>query len=139
MKIRLTYQGQGAAFDGFTESGQQIVVDGSPALGGQNMGPRPMEMVLFGLAGCAAMDVLHIIRKGRRELTHVLINVEAERSDAIPAVFTSTHLHFELEGEDVTQSIAERAVKLSLERYCSVARMLSPDVKITGSVSVRET
>jgi putative redox protein len=136
MKIKLNYQGQGAAFNGVTDDGQQVTLDGSSALGGQGLGARPMQLVLFGLAGCAAMDVLHIIRKGRRDLTYAQISVDAERADSIPAVFSSIHLIFDLGGEGLTQSIAERAVKLSIERYCSVAQMLSPHVEITASVNV---
>ena len=136
MKITLNYQGQGAAFDGMTEDGQHLTLDGSSALGGLDLGARPMQLVLFGLAGCAAMDVLHIIRKGRRELTYARISADAERADSIPAVFSSIHLIFDLGGEGLTQSIAERAVTLSIERYCSVAQMLSPHVEITASVNV---
>ena len=134
MRITLTYQGQGAAFNGMTDDGQTLMLDGSQALGGQGLGPRPMELVLFGLAGCAAMDVLHIIRKGRRDLDYARITAEGNRAESIPAVFRSVHLFFELGGKDLTQSVAERAVTLSLERYCSVAQMLSPHVQITGSV-----
>ena len=138
MKVILNYQGAGAAFEGVTEDGQGLILDGSAALGGQGLGPRPMEMVLFGLAGCAAMDVLHIIRKGRRELEHARITVDAERADTIPAVFTSIHLSFELRGPRLTQVIAERAVALSLERYCSVAQMLSPHVALSASISMAD-
>ena len=136
MKVVLNYLGEGAAFEGVTEDGQEIILDGSAALGGRGLGPRPMEMVLFGLAGCAAMDVLHIIRKGRRELDHACITVDAERADAVPAVFTSVHLLFELGGARLTQAIAERAVTLSLERYCSVAQMLSPHVVLSASIKM---
>ena len=138
MRVSLTYQGDGAAFDGLTEDGQRLTLDGSAALGGQGLGPRPMELVLFGLAGCAAMDVLHIIRKGRRELTQAYITADAERADAVPAVFRSIHLSFELSGEGLTQAIVERAVHLSLERYCSVAQMLSPHVTMSSSVRLIE-
>lgn len=136
MKIWLNYQGSGAAFSGETEGGQQLMLDGSPDLGGVGLGARPMELVLFGLAGCAGMDVLHIIRKGRRELTVAQIEVDAERADAVPAVFKRIHLSFELGGDGLTQEIAERAVRLSIERYCSVAQMLQPDVEISASTKV---
>ena len=138
MKVVLNYQGEGAAFEGMTEDGQEIILDGSAALGGQGLGPRPMEMVLFGLAGCAAMDVLHIIRRGRRELDHARITVDGERADTVPAVFTSIHLSFELGGPQLTQAIVERAVTLSLERYCSVAQMLSPHVALSSSITIMD-
>ena len=136
VQITLTYRGEGAAFDGLTDHGQAITLDGSPALGGAERGPRPMEMVLFGLAGCAAMDVLHIIRKGRRELTHAIVTARGERADAVPAVFSAVHLQFELGGVGLTLPVIERAVALSVERYCSVAHMLSPHVEISASVEL---
>ena len=139
MQITLTYQGEGAAFDGVTDDGSTLTLDGSPALGGVGKGARPMEMVLFGLAGCAAMDVLHIVRKGRRELSTALITARGERADAVPAVFSAVHLDFKLGGDGLTEAIVQRAVDLSIERYCSVAQMLSPHVKITSSVALIES
>lgn len=139
MEITLTYQGEGAAFDGITEDGSKLTLDGSPALGGVGKGPRPMELVLFGLAGCAAMDVLHIVRKGRRELSTAVITARGERAETVPAVFRAVHLSFELGGEGLTESIVQRAVDLSIERYCSVAQMLSPHVTITSSVTLIES
>ena len=136
MRVSLRYRGEGAAFDAETEGGQRLVLDGSPNLGGQGLGARPMEMVLFGLAGCAGMDVLHIIRKGRRELSHAFIEVDAQRADAVPAIFERVHLSFDLSGEGLSQEVAERAVNLSIERYCSVAQMLQPHVEITTTVRV---
>ena len=136
MEVTLTYHGSGAAFDGQTADGTTLTLDGSPDLGGLGLGARPMEMVLFGLAGCAAMDVLHIIRKGRRELTGAVIRAVGVRADSVPAVFESVHLEFELSGEEITEAVARRAVELSLERYCSVAQMLSPHVQITADISL---
>ena len=136
MRVSLHYRGEGAAFDVENERGQRLVIDGSPELGGRDLGARPMEHVLFGLAGCAGMDVLHIIRKGRRELSRAVIEVDAVRADAVPAVFERIHLTFDLSGEGVSQEIAERAVNLSIERYCSVARMLQPHVEVTTTVRV---
>lgn len=138
MEIKITYRGEGAAFDGLTDEGTSLTLDGSSALGGVGAGPRPMEMILFGLAGCAAMDVLHIIRKGRRELTHAIITATGQRADSIPAVFTAIHLVFELGGDDLTEAVAQRAVDLSLERYCSVAKMLSPHVSLSAEVRLVE-
>ena len=134
MEIKLVYEGFGAAFKATNKAGHELTIDGSPALGGEEKGPRPMEMVLFGLAGCAAMDVLHILRKGRKELKHGVIIAHGERAEATPAVFRRVHLSFELGGDDLTERQAQRAIELSLERYCSVARMLAPHVEITSTL-----
>ena len=136
MKIQLTYEGQGAAFKGITEEGCELILDGSPSLGGENKGPRPMQLVLFGLAGCASMDVLHILRKGRLDLSHAIITATGNRAESVPAVFETIHLHFELAGSGLTEQKAQRAIDLSLERYCSVAQMLSPHVHITADLKI---
>lgn len=138
MNITLTYQGEGAAFLATNEEGHQLILDGSPQLGGLDKGPRPMEMVLFGLAGCAAMDVLHIIRKGRGSLTHAVITAHGERAESVPAVFTRILISFELSGPGLSERQAQRAIDLSLERYCSVAQMLSPTVSIEANLHLLE-
>ena len=139
MEIKLTYQGIGAAFKAMNSDGNELIIDGSPQLGGEGKGPRPMEMVLFGLAGCAAMDVLHILRKGRSHLTHAVVTASGQRVDAVPAVFQSVHLGFELAGDRLSEKQAQRAIDLSIERYCSVAQMLASKVEITASLSLIET
>ena len=135
MHIQLTYSGKGAAFTGSTPDGHEIILDGSPSLGGENLGVRPMEMVLFGLAGCAAMDILHIVQKGRTTLTQAYITATGHRVDTIPSVFERIHLSFTLAGKGLTIKQARRAIDLSLERYCSVAQMLSPHVQITSELN----
>ena len=137
MQIKLTYEGKGAAFDGLTQDGCHLTLDGSPNLGGEGKGPRPMELVLFGLAGCASMDVLHILRKGRIELTYAEVIAHGHRADSIPAVFEKIHLQFELGGSGLTKPKAQRAIDLSLERYCSVAKMLSPHVELTAELILK--
>lgn len=137
MEIKLTYHGVGAAFTAHNSDGNELVIDGSPQLGGEGLGPRPMEMVLFGLAGCAAMDVLHILRKGRVELSHAVITAKGERADAVPAVFERVHLTFDLGGEGLTERQAQRAIDLSIKQYCSVAHMLSPKVEITATLNLK--
>lgn len=136
MNIELVYTGEGAAFRGYNAEGNELILDGSPSLGGQGKGPRPMELVLFGLAGCMAMDVLHIIGKARVKLEKAQLKVNAQRADAVPAVFEEVHLCFHLAGQGLTKKLAQRAIDLSLDRYCSVAQMLSPKVKITAEMNL---
>ncbi len=123
-----------AQFSAKSGSGHTVLMDGPPAYGGENAGPRPMEMILMGLAGCAAFDVVHILRKSRQELSKCLVQVEAERADAVPSVFTKIHLHFCLAGPDLKESQVVRAIKLSAEKYCSASIMLAQaGVTITHS------
>ena len=99
MNVRLVYTGEGASFKGYNTDGNELILDGSPDLGGLGKGPRPMELVLFGLAGCMGMDVLHIIQKARARLERVELQVKAQRVDAIPGLFfEQIHLCFYLGG-----------------------------------------
>ena len=129
---------RGALFEATNASGQKALVDGPPELGGQGEGVRPMEMVLMSLAGCSALDVIHILEKQQKEpLVDLDVSVKGERADAVPAVYTAIALHFEASGAVDAPHKLERAVKLSMEKYCSVAKMLQPGVTITHTTAVR--
>ncbi|MBX2835864.1 MAG: OsmC family protein [Gammaproteobacteria bacterium] len=119
-------------------SGHSVVMDGSPDHGGRNLGIRPMEMMLIGMGGCTAFDVALILQKSRQNVTSIEVELEAERADEIPAVFTSITTHFRLAGEGLSMKQAERAVKLSAEKYCSATRMLEPTVDINYTVEIIE-
>ncbi|MGM0575183.1 MAG: OsmC family protein [Myxococcota bacterium] len=127
----------GAQYEGRNEDGRTVTLSGSPEIGPSEAGVRPMQAVLFGLAGCSAVDVQLILQKGRYRVDDLEVIVDAERADAIPAVFTEIHMHFEASG-DFPRKKLERAVRLSHEKYCSVARMLEPGVRITTSCALRE-
>jgi len=120
----------GAHFEARNDAGQSCVIDGPAEIGGTGQGMRPMELVLVALAGCSAVDVLHIMSKQRQLLHHLDIEVTGERADAVPAVYTHIHVVFTGSG-DIELDKLERAVALSFAKYCSVARMLEPKVKIT--------
>ena len=127
----------GVRFVGETGSGHSIVMDGPPDHGGRNLGTRPMEMVLLGLAGCAAFDVVSLLRKTRQEFIDCEVQVKAERAETVPAVFTAIDLLFIVSG-NVGEKQVERAVFLSAEKYCSVASMLgSGGVNITHHYEIR--
>ncbi len=134
MKITLT-RGEASLFEARNEAGQRVLLDGPADLGGTGAGLRPMELVLVGLAGCAAIDVLLILQKGRQPIADLVVHVDGARADAVPAVFTEVALRFE--GTGVELQKLERAAALSLEKYCSVAMMLAPTVRLTHSVAVR--
>ncbi len=133
MKTCLLWQG-GVAWEAASDSGHTLVLDGSPSIGGENRGCRPMELVLKGLCGCSAMDVMSILNKQRQTITKASIEAEAVRADSIPAVFESIHVKYLFEGPALKVKAVERAVSLSMEKYCSVTRMLAPTVEITYSV-----
>ncbi|MBA3988930.1 OsmC family protein [Aliidiomarina maris] len=120
-------------FLGTSGSGHSVVMDGQQ---GQHA-PSPMEMVLMSVASCSSVDVVSILQKARQRIQHCEVDVTAERADAVPAVFTSIHLHFIVTGEDIAEQHVERAVKLSADKYCSVSIMLGATVKVTHSFSVK--
>lgn len=135
MKTRLEWIG-GVAWSATSDSEHQIIIDGSERIGGENRGARPMELVVKALCGCSAMDLVSILKKQRQTFESIEINADAKRSDATPAVFESIHMSFEFVGATLNHQRVMRAVSLSVEKYCSVAEMLSSTVKITYSVRV---
>ena len=126
-------------FDAESGSGHTIVLDGPPEYGGTNQGPRPMELLLLGVGGCSSFDVVHILKKARQDVTDCVAHLEAERADAVPAVFTRIHLHFVITGRNLKEAQVKRAVELSAEKYCSASIMLGKaGVAITHSHEVKE-
>ena len=121
----------GVAFVGESGSGHAMVIDGAPAAGGRNIGPRPLETMLIGLGACSAFDVVTILRKARQTVTDCRVELEAERADAVPAVFTRIRMVFVVSGKDLRESAVRRAVDLSAEKYCSATAMLRSSVDIT--------
>jgi putative redox protein len=114
----------GVMFVGESGSGHSVVMDGAPEQGGRNMGVRPMEMLLLGLGGCASYDVIAMLKKSRQEIIDCRAEVEAERVDAVPAVFSKIHIKFVVIGNDLKENQVKRAVDLSAEKYCSASIMI---------------
>lgn len=126
-------------FVGESGSGHAVVMDGSPELGGRNLGPRPMEMLLIGTGGCSTYDVLGMLKKSRQQVVDCQVEIEAQRADAVPAVFTEINLHFIVTGVALKESQVKRAVELSAEKYCSASIMLgAAGVRIGHSYEIRE-
>jgi len=134
MRVTLT-RTQGAQFVAKNAAGQTALIDGPADIGGQGEGVRPMEMLLMSLAGCSAMDVLLILNKQRQPIVDLTIDVEGQRADAVPAVYTDIHLVFTATG-DLDAAKLDRAVALSMEKYCSVTKMLEPTVRITHAARI---
>lgn len=138
MKASVDWIGN-ASFRVTSGSGHCVQLDGPPDHGGENLGPRPMEMILMGLGGCSSFDVMSILKKSRQDVTACHAELEAERADAVPSVFTKIHLHFVVSGRNLKENLVKRAVSLSAEKYCSASIMLEKaDVEITHSHEIRE-
>ncbi|AOA58057.1 OsmC family protein [Acinetobacter larvae] len=116
---------ENVAFQAKSESGHQVVMDGSAEYGGENRGPRPMEMILMGLGGCASFDIVTILKKSRQDVIDISCELNAQRADSIPAVFTKIHLHFIVKGRNIKEKQVAKAVELSAEKYCSASKMLA--------------
>jgi putative redox protein len=114
----------GVMFLGESGSGHSAVMDGAESQGGRNMGIRPMEMLLLGLGGCASFDVMSMLKKSRQQVTDCRAEIDAERVDAVPAVFSKIHLRFIVTGTGLKESQVKRAVELSAEKYCSASIMM---------------
>ena len=129
----------GAMFVGESGSGHTVVMDGPEDLGGRNLGPRPMEMLLLGTGGCSIYDVMSMLKKSRQQVVDCRVELQAERADAVPAVFTSINMHFIVTGVALKENQVKRAVELSAEKYCSASIMFgAAGVAITHSFEIVE-
>ncbi len=126
----------GMAFSAETGSGHLITMDGAPDGGGRNLAPRPMETVLAGTGGCAAYDVVLILKRGRHNVSGCSVKVTAERAETDPKVFTRIHMHFIVSGKELKDDAVARAVTLSHEKYCSATAMLASTAQITTSQEI---
>lgn len=129
----------GAGFVGESGSGHAVVMDGPPDHGGRNIGPRPMEMLLIGMGACSSVDVVGILKKARQDVIHCEAHLEAERADAVPAVFTKINMRFVVTGRGLKEAQVKRAVELSADKYCSASIMFSKaGVEVTHSYEIVE-
>lgn len=129
---------EAASFLATSGSGHEVLMDGPPDAGGRNLGPRPMEMLLMGTAGCTAFDVVHILKKSRQEVSDCEVSVAAERADAEPKVFTKLHFHFKVSGRKLKPEQVARAIELSAEKYCSASIMLGKTAAISHDFEIIE-
>lgn len=137
MKARIKYV-EKVTFVAESGSGHAVVLDGAPEAGGRNLGVRPMELLLMGLGGCTAFDVVHILRKGREEVTDCVVEVEAERAETDPKIFTRIHMHYRVAGRGLAPAKVERAIALSAEKYCSASAIMAKSAAITHDWEVVE-
>ena len=125
-------------FLGQSGSGHTVVMDGPPEAGGHNLGIRPMEMLLLGMGGCAAFDVVTILRKSRQNVTYCRVELEAQRAEDVPKVFTRIRVHFIVSGKELSEAQVRRAMALSFEKYCSASVMLGKTAEITHDLTLVE-
>lgn len=125
-------------FVGESGSGHAVVMDGAPEHGGQNLGIRPMEMLLLGLGGCTAFDVVMILNKSRQDIVDCEVSIDSDRSEQVPKVFTRIHIHFTVTGNNLDTAKVEKAVNLSADKYCSASKMLAKTAEITLDFEIVE-
>ena len=129
----------GVKFLGESGSGHAVLMEGPESSGGENLGFRPMEMLLIGVGGCSSYDVVTILKKARQQVTACVAELTAERADAVPAVFEKIHLHFRVSGKELSEKQVEKAVALSAEKYCSATIMLQKGgVQVTHDFEIVE-
>ncbi|MEH6455040.1 MAG: OsmC family protein [Cocleimonas sp.] len=124
-------------FVGESPSGHSVVMDGPPEAGGRNLGVRPMEMILLGLGGCASFDIVSMLKKGKQDLVDCEVEINAERADSDPKVFTKIHMHFIISGNDLSEKRVARAIELSAEKYCSASIMLGKAAEISHNYELK--
>jgi len=136
-EAKVTWVGPGLRLVGEASSGPAIVLDHVlPGEEGRETGPRPLELLLIGLAGCSGMDVVSILQKKRQPFTGLQVKVTAERADEHPRVYTHIHMEYVVTGQGVEPQAVERAIELSQTKYCPAAAMLSKAVEITTSYQI---
>jgi len=138
MKSRIKWI-QNKTFLGESGSGHSIIMDSDPQNGGRNLGIRPMEAILMGLGGCTAYDVVNILSKSREDLIDCEIELEAERAESVPKIFTKITLKYKITGNNLSIKKVERAVNLSAEKYCSASLMLGKTAEITHQIEIINT
>jgi len=138
MKARIKWV-EDRTFIGEAGSGHKTVLGTAFGPDGRTPGPSPMELVLIGTGGCSAFDVVHILEKGREAVEDVVVEIEAERAQQDPKVFTRIHMHFVVKGQGLAAAKVERAIKLSAEKYCSATAMLAKTDTITHDFEVIDT
>ncbi len=137
MKARIKWV-EDVMFVGESGSGHTVVIDGPPEHGGRNLGIRPMELLLQGLGGCTAFDVMMILKKARQQVTDCVVEIDAQRADAEPKVFTKIHIHFILSGRGLSEKHVQRAIDLSAEKYCSASIMLGQVADISHDFELHD-
>ena len=137
MDVKIKWAGN-AKFIGRSGTGHEVVMDGPAEGGGQDLGPRPMEMLLLGTGACSAYDVVSILKKSRQAVTDCEVEISSNRAETEPKIFTEIHIHFKVFGKALKEKQVERAVSLSADKYCSASIMLGAMATITHDYEILE-
>jgi putative redox protein len=137
MKARIKWV-QDVMFVAESGSGHSVVIDGAPEAGGRNLGIRPMELMLIGLGSCSAFDVLTILRRGREQVVDCVVELEGQRAETDPKVFTAVELVYKITGNKLDPAKVQRAVDLSADKYCSASKMFAHTAKLTHRIEIIE-
>lgn len=135
MKARVKWV-EDLLFLGESGTGHTIVMDGPEELGGHGTGIRPMELLLLGMGGCTSFDMVQMLKKGRQDIRDCVVEIDSERSDAVPKVFTKINVHYKVTGKDLKEAQVKRAVELSTQKYCSASIMLGETAEITHDYEI---
>ena len=135
MKARIKWV-QDVMFLGESGSGHSVIMDGAPDAGGRNLGFRPMEMLLLGLGGCSAFDVMLILKRGREAVTDCVVDIDAERATTDPKIFTKIVMHYTVTGQALDRKKVERAVALSAEKYCSASAIMAKTAELSHTITI---
>ncbi len=136
MEIKLKRVNNAVHLEASNALGNTVQIDGAPKIGGEDKGARPMELLLMGLGGCSSMDIISILQKQKQVIDDYDVNITAERdADNTPSLFTKIHVEFIIKG-DVNPKKAERAVQLSMDKYCSVTKIMEKTAEITHSLKL---
>jgi putative redox protein len=135
MKARVKWI-ENVSFVGESGSGHSVIMDGAPDAGGRNLGFRPMEMLLLGLGGCSAFDVVLILKRGRECVTDCVVEIEAERAETEPKVFTRIAMRYIVTGHELDPKKVERAVNLSADKYCSAMAIMRKTAEVTHTIEI---
>jgi len=136
MKIHLKRVNDAVQFEATNARGHSVLIEGSKNIGGEDIAPSPTELLIMSQAACTAIDIVELLKKMRQPLTHIEIDSEAERAqDMVPKLFTHIHLHYKIYG-DVDPGKAEKAISMSIDKYCTVSKMIDGIAKITHSFEI---
>lgn len=136
IKIELSRLNDGFHMEAENEQGNTVQMDASPDIGGTNQGMRPMQLLLAAMGGCSSIDVINILKKQKQPLKDIKVTITGEREkDAVPSLYTEVHAHFKLFG-NLDPDKAQKAVSLSVDKYCSVAKTLEKTAKVTYSIEI---
>jgi putative redox protein len=138
MKIKIDRIDKAYNLKATNEDGQSVLLDASPEIGGNNNGMRPMQLLISALGGCSTIDIVNILTKQRQNLKDIKVEIEADREiGKTPSLFTNINVHFLLYGK-IDETKAKKAVELSMDKYCSVARIIEKTAKITYSIEIND-